>query len=107
MIEITEKQKQETLKNFTLEHFDFDGLKKAGVYGNGIKRKDYQAQADRICQFFGFKTVYEYGTEEIRCHISYGSGPAGLDSERPLNVSETGALQPEPFVTVIKSWLDE
>lgn len=107
MIEITEKQKQETLKNFMLEHFDFDGLKKVGFYGKEIKRKDYKAQAERVCTFFGYKTVYEYGTEEIRCHISYGSGPAGLGSERPLNVSETGELQPEPFVTVLKSWLDE
>lgn len=104
-IEITEKQKAETLKNFMLEHFDFDGLRNAGVF-KGIKKKDYQAQADRICHIFGYKTVFEYGTEDIRCHITYGSGEMGLGCDRPLNVDEKGELKPEPFITVFKSWLD-
>jgi hypothetical protein len=105
---MTKKQKAETLKNFMLEHFDFDGLKKAGFYGQHIKRNDYAAQAERVCTFFGYKTVYEYGTKAISGHLSYGAGPAGLDSsERPLSVSESGALEPEPMVTVAKSWLDE
>jgi len=77
---------EETLKNFMLEMFDFDGLKKAGIYSKEIKRKDYQAQADRICQYFGFKTVFEYGKDSVQCHLSY--------AKRPAN---------EPFVTVIKS----
>lgn len=62
--------KEETLKNFMLEMFDFDGLKKFGVYGKEIKRKDYQAQADRICKYFGYQTVFEYGSKEVRCHLS-------------------------------------
>lgn len=99
MIEITVKQKAETLKKFMLDHFDFDSLKKSGFYKN-IKRKDYQAQADRVCYFFGYKSVFEYGTEEIRCHISYGV-------DRPIKVNEKGELTIEPFITVIKSWLDE
>jgi hypothetical protein len=108
MIEITEKQKEETLKNFMLEHFDFDALKKAGFYGKEIKRKDYKAQAERICRFFGYKTVFEYRTKEIRCHISYANGEGGIDSsERPLSVNEEGKVEVEPFVTVTKSWLDE
>jgi hypothetical protein len=108
MIEITEKQKEETLKHFLLEHFDFDGLKKAGFYNKSIKRKNYKAQAEKICWFFGYKTVFEYGTEEIRCHISYGSGVSGIDSlERPLHLNKDGELKPEPFITVLKSWLDE
>lgn len=106
MIEITEKQKEETLKRFMLDHFDFDSLKKVGFY-KGIKKKDYKAQAERVCRFFGYKTVFEYGTEEIRCHITYGSGPAGLGSDRPLEINEQGELKTEPFITVFKSWLDE
>jgi len=51
---------------------------------------DYEAQAKRVCDFFGFKTVYEYGAEEIRCHISYGG-------KRPPD---------EPFITVIPSIYD-
>lgn len=53
---------------------------------------DNQKQADRICQFFGYKTVYEYRTTEIRCHISYAEG------HRPEN---------EPFVTVLKPWYED
>lgn len=100
-MELTEKQKEEILKNFMLRHFDFDSLKKAGFYGKEIKRKDYKAQADRVCLRFGYKTIFEYGTEEIRCHISYEEG------ERPTWVNKEGNLKTEPFVTVIKSWLDE
>ena len=79
-----------------LENFDFSGLKKIGVYSKDIKRNDYEAQAARICQFFGYKTVYEYGSNEIHCHLSMGE-------ERPLHVDKNGELQTEPFVTIIKS----
>lgn len=46
------------------------------------------SQAQRVCDFFGYKTVYEYGAKEFRVHVSYdeGSRPEG-----------------EPMVTTIKS----
>ena len=69
-VEITEEEKKETLKNFMLEFFDFDCLKKAGFYDKSIKRNDYEAQADRVCKYFGLKTVYEYGAREVHGHIS-------------------------------------
>jgi hypothetical protein len=75
------------LKNFMREFFPYPELKKAGFFTAEMKG-DYKAQAKRVCDFFGFKTVYEYGKDEIRCHISYPKG------ERPEN---------EPFVTTIKS----
>ena len=59
----------EVLKNFMLEFFDFNGLKKAGIY-KGLKKKDYKGQAERVCEYFGYKTVYEYGSKEIRCHVT-------------------------------------
>jgi hypothetical protein len=80
------------LKNFLEEHFDFDELKKAGVYPKEIKRKDIHAQAARICQLFGYITVYEYGAKKIRAHISY------LDGHRPMHVNESGELKSAPFV---------
>lgn len=97
---ISEQDKAETLKNFMLEHFDFDGLKKAGFYGKDIKRKDYQKQADRVCHFFGYETVYEYNAKTTYCHLSYGD-------VRPLKVNEKGELKEEPFITVFKGWMDE
>jgi len=81
----------ELLKNFLSEHFDFDDLKKFGLFDKNIKRKDYQKQADRICMFFGFETIYEYGFNEVKAHITYADG------FRP---------EKEPFVTIIKPWYE-
>src|SRR6187431_1062753 len=70
------------LKAYMQTHFDFSTLKKAGFF-KGIKFNDYEAQAKRVCTFFGYDNVYEYSKHEIRCHISYASGFAGLGSDRP------------------------
>lgn len=86
ILHFTEKEKDEVLKNFMKENFDFKSLLKAGFFTKEMKN-DYKAQAERICHFFGYKTVYEYGAKEIRCHITFAG-------ERPPN---------EPFVTVIPS----
>lgn len=75
-------EEDEVLKNFMEEFFDFKTLCKAGFFTPEMKG-DYKAQASRVCQFFGFKTVYEYGAKEIGCHIT-----------------EAGE-RTEPFVTVI------
>lgn len=86
-VEITSKE--ETLKNFMLEFFDFDVMRKAKIYGRGIKRKDYQAQADILCKFFGYETIFEYRAEDSPpFHITYAEG------HRP---------EGEPFATVLKS----
>lgn len=79
------------LKRFMEEMFDFNTLKKAGFYGKDIKKRDYQPQADRICKFYGYKTVYEYGAKEIQCHLTT-TGP--------------GEERTEPFITVIPSIYD-
>ena len=68
------------------EFFDFATLKKAGFYGKEIKKRDYKAQAERVCKFFGYKTVYEYGAKEIHAHVT-----------------SDDRLPHEPFVTVIPS----
>jgi hypothetical protein len=57
------------LKSFMKEHFDFNGLLKAGFFTKEM-RGDYKAQAERVCHRFGFKTVYEYGSIEISCHLT-------------------------------------
>ena len=75
--------KATTLKNFMEEFFDFDSLAKVGFFKKEWKT-DYEKQAERVCKFFGFETVYEYGAKEIRCHIS-----------------EVNPSEDKPFVTVI------
>jgi hypothetical protein len=75
------------LKSFIEEFFDYDALQKVGFW-NGISKDNYQAQAERICQYFGLKTIYEYGAEPIKAHLTYPKG------QRPKG---------EPFVTELKS----
>lgn len=99
---MTEEEKDQTLKNFMLEQFDFDGLKEVGLFKEEM-RGDYKAQAKKVCNFFGFKSVYEYGAREVRCHLSYGDEKSGLGNDRSLHVDENGKLKEEPFITEIKS----
>ncbi len=81
------KNDAELLESFLLEFFDFNSLCKAGFFTKEM-RKDYSTQAAKLCHFFGYKTIYEYGATEFRCHISYADG------HRPPNT---------PFVEVTKS----
>ncbi len=69
------------------EFFPFASFKKVGIFTKEMKG-DYQAQAKRICDMLGLKTIYEYRAEEMTFHISYSEG------YRPKG---------EPFVTVIPS----
>ncbi len=78
--------KEEVLKNFMEEFFPFDELQKAGFFTEEMK-DNYQAQADKVCNFFGYKTVYEYGNKEVWAHLSYSG-------KRPKN---------EPFITFISN----
>ena len=75
------------LKNFLEEHFDFKELKKVGFFDKSIKSNNYEKQAERICEFFGLETIYQYGFHDIKCHIS-----------------EVNPEQKKPFVTIIKAW---
>ena len=86
------------------EFFPFTEFKKMGFFTKEMKG-DYEAQAEKVCKFFGYKTVFEYGAKEIRCHLTYASGidPAGLDSSRPLSVDQEGELKTEGFITEIRS----
>lgn len=92
------------LKNFLEEFFDFDELVEIGFFKEEM-RCDYKAQADRICKFFGYETVYEYRAKEVRAHITYADPDdiSGIGTSRPLHVNENGDLKQEPFITIIPS----
>lgn len=79
-----DREKKKLLKAFMQEFFPYSEFKKIGFFTKEM-RGDYEAQAKRVCEFFGFKTVYEYRAEETRCHISY-IDPVG-----------------KPFITVLPS----
>ena len=65
--------KEELLKNFIEEFFDYDELQKVGFW-KGITKTDYKAQAERICKYFGLKTIYEYGAKPMKAHLTYTKG---------------------------------
>lgn len=78
------------LERFMKEFFHFPSLRKAGFFTPEM-RGDYYAQAERICVLFSYKSIFEYGAQEIRCHITYAEG------KRP---------EGEGFITVIPSIYD-
>lgn len=75
------------LERFMKEFFPFSAFKKIGLFTKEMKN-NYEAQAKRVCDFFGYETVYEYGAQEIRAHISY---------DKPNT---------QPFITVVPSIYD-
>ena len=79
--------KEKVLKNFMREFFPFTQFVKIGLFTKEMKG-DYEAQAQRVCEHFNYKTVYEYGATEVRVHLSY------TDGKKPKD---------EPFVTIIPS----
>jgi len=88
--------KDMVLQRFMKEFFPFAPLRKAGFFTKEM-RGDYEAQAKRVCEYFGYKTVYEYGAKEIRCHILETGNHGSL--QRPSERTEL-------FVTVIPSIYD-
>jgi hypothetical protein len=78
------------LKRFMQEFFPYSQFKKIGLFTKEMKG-DYKAQAKAVCDWFGYDSVYEYRSKEIRCHISYADG------KRPPD---------EPFATVLPSIYD-
>ena len=81
------------------EFFPFKELCEIGFFNKSME-SDYEAQAARVCEFFGYESVYEYGKAEMRIHLSYAPG------ERPLHINPEGKLEKEPFVTVIPGIYD-
>jgi len=82
------------LKSFMKENFDYAGLKECGFYTKEIKFNDYEAQAKRVCSFFGLNSIYEYGKNEIRCHLT-------LNEPAQSFVNENGTLVTGSFITTI------
>ena len=79
-------QEAKLLKSFMEEFFPFEELQKVGFFTKEMKG-DYDSQSKRVCEYFGYKTVYEHGAEEVKAHLSYSKD----------------RIKDEPFVTVIPS----
>lgn len=57
------------LKRFMKEFFPYTTFRKVGFFSKEMKG-NYYMQAERVCVWFGYETVFQYGSEEIRCHLS-------------------------------------
>ena len=90
-MELTQEEKDRTLKNFMEEWFYFDGLVSIGFFQEEM-RGDYKAQADKLCNFFGYESIFEYNTKQISVHLS-------IDGERPKGY--------ESFTTTIEPWYNQ
>jgi len=84
------------LEKFVKDHIPFTALKKAGFFTTE-KKRDYKGIAKRVCDFFGYESIYEYSAIEIRAQLSF---------PRTLEVNEKGELITQPFITVFPSHLD-
>lgn len=51
-----------TLKEiqYLKENFDYRGFLILGFYDKSIKPKDYDAQINRICNYFGIENIFQY-----------------------------------------------
>ena len=87
------KTADKTLENFMKEHFPYSEFKRIGFFTKEM-RGDYEAQAERVRKFFGYKSVFEYCAKEVRCHLTFAGN-------RPMHINENGELKSEPFVTVV------
>ena len=87
MKRMDEVKDKKLLRKFMREFFPFTPLRKAGFFTPEMKG-DYEAQAKRVCERFGYNSVFEYGAKEIRCHLTMND------------------RQGEPFITHIKSIYD-
>lgn len=54
---------QQKLKDFIEDNIPFYPLKKAGFWPAGTRKNHYDTIAARVCQFFGYASIYEYGRE--------------------------------------------
>lgn len=85
---MTEKQK---LRAYLKDNFCFSTLKKAGFFKKDIKSTDYEAQAARICTFFGYESIYEYSANEPREMVET---PGVVSGKFPDAVDKDGNLKP-------------
>ena len=86
--------KEELLKAFIDEFFDLETLIEIGFLKKEMA-SDYPAIAEKICTFFGFESIYEYGKDFSRAHLSFGSdhpmGKPSIDASKKF-IQEFGGI---------------
>lgn len=78
------------LERFMKEFFDFEGLLESGFFTKEM-REDYEAQAKRVCDYFGYKTVYEYAAKKCRAHLTFDY--KSIDKNTPFVIEIKNAYE--------------
>lgn len=84
------KDEAARLKKFMLENFDFQSLKQMGFWAKGTRSTDHEKQASRICEYFGYQSVYEYNPPYITMSAS---GKVAI-AESVGSVNASGEYEP-------------
>ena len=69
------------LKEYIDENFDIEGMRDMGFF---TTEKTYEEYAERICTFFGFKTIYEYDLIEIKWKEGNYPGSTAVKADRNI-----------------------
>lgn len=85
------------LKMFIEQNFDVPSLKQMGLLDKSIRKNDYDKIAARICQFFGYKSIYEHGRTTIKCLLSTGEMweiyYSPITTETPVDWPKMGVIR--------------
>lgn len=80
-----EFEEEDRLRDFMKDNFPFASFKKMGIFKD-LDKNDYKKQAERICDIFGYESVYEYTAPEFYPDSSFVSG------KFPDEVNKSGEL---------------
>lgn len=85
---------RQKLKQFLEDNFNFGPLKKVGFFGKDVRKTDYEKIAARICWYFGYRSIYEYGKicRGIACDGKCKDPSKFCKSYDPMNISQWPSL---------------
>ncbi|ACU61325.1 hypothetical protein [Chitinophaga pinensis] len=85
------------LRQFIEDNVPFYELKKVGFWPRGTKKNDYEKIADRWCQFFNLKSIYEYGVK-VEEWMSKGRKPDRPEHWPKLKIDVTDMLSKDSWL---------
>lgn len=98
------------LKQFLENYIPVDELFEVGYFKKGTKKTDYEKIAARVCEFFGFKSIYEYKKvcNGIMCDgVNCDGGNKHCKNHKPDSPLQWKRLQVDELDMITKeSWLN-
>lgn len=88
-------EEKRRLKDFIEEHIPFPELKKVGFWPKGTRKTDYEAIANRVCEYFGFESIYEYNggeIEQVNETIAVARWPPKIEKDGNLRSGDSAII---------------